>query len=1124
MNVPGRSGVGSGFGNQVSSSSGLNAPGSEFYGDVTINVGTAPSGSGTEYTYRHLLTFLQKELRSGSRVRLLDPALREQQSLADIFVDLDVRLIPDSRQDQGGHRLFDGPPDEAFAFLQQQLSLDGASRTVLIGGPGQGKTTAVQMLAQVHRCAILRNCDPEMLSPRTAAELERVDRLLSRLELSPPSGARLPLWIEADVLAAYLRQASEARSSLWHFLAERHERVLNIPVSTDTIRALVEGRPTLLVLDGYDEVPPRYRHAVMEHVMDFADEMQVARANTAVVFTSRPQAYKDELRSHQFVAWSLAQLTPEAAERHAVILAGVEDEGQRLLSLFRTALNGSAVLDLLNTPLHVALLIALLAESGPPPTSRHLLFSRYYDHVYVREQGRGGELGAFLEKHRHLVDELHRRAAFHVLATAGDGSEQRGIAVGEFAEIARSLVREVKLADDDTELDVVRQLIRFTRERLVLIVGVDADEVGFQIKSFTEFLAAAHLAQTSDECLIRERFRAVAASEPWRNVARFMAAAAFEADSLAERDLRDSVVTVLAELDRKEFVGADALLLRGAELAVDLLMDVPDLDNRYRRHLIPSSRVIENLHNRGDTLAAVASSDFDDGRIADLIGTLYSPSDVGRDRHAAWRFLNKLAEHGNAMAAKAGREYAYQAGPDALPRLLWDIAVPQVVTPEELSGLLRQADPNMVHGSSGAREVDLPAGWAKSAWEVLHGATAQLRLDVDLEGVWHLMGPSTLRGLQSRIAGLSNPPAGCHPRWSAWARVGQVLKDPASNVVETLLQALSGLKEGDNMAKSGPWPFQELLSDTSPPTSVAVDDWYIAEDRWREKGVRLHDIETYLVHGALGRHVAMSGFPFGSVHWSTPAQRDVRISSLARDVYHIWHDKQDANPGYHAHIAGNVLVPMCDYGLQYDVDTFEPAQIREIINAVPASDDMTFTLPTVCHALSECPSNETFSNLAARVVHSRWSTGYDREQRPSAHDIVERAYRVLPEVTFREFCRKIAMHSASPGSWEALNAYWIDPATPGHADWPLVALLRARGESPSRRDIARAAAAEESVWGLFDLMDNAPFWSEETRAWVREELLVQIGEPWMTNAPTIWRRARQPIQPIPLAALGLTIP
>ncbi|WP_405505956.1 NACHT domain-containing protein [Streptomyces purpurascens] len=977
----------------------------------------------------------------------------------------------------------------------------------------------MQMLAQVHRCAVLRNFDPDVLSPHAAAELERVGRLLDRLNLAPPSCSRFPLWVEAEALAAYMSRATDSQRSLWHFLAKSHEQILNIPVSIDKVRSLVEGRPTLLVLDAYDEVSPQHRKAVIECVMDIADDMQIMRANTAILVTARPQAYEDELRAHKFEAWSLEPLTSEGAERHAAVLVGSDDNGERLLDLFRVARSESAILDLLNTPLHVALLVALLAESGLPPTGRHRLFSRYYHHVYVREQGRGGELGVFLEKYRDLVDELHRRIAFHILATVDEVSSHKGISADSFAKIARSLVHETELAEDDEETDVVHQLIRFARERLVLIVGVDSDKVGFQVKSFTEFLAAAHLVRTSDEHLIRERFRAVAALEQWRNVARFMGAAAFETDSLAERDLRDSIVTVLAELDRKEFAGVDALLLRGAELAIDLLSDVPDLEERYRRHLIPSAQTIEDLDNRNDALAKVAAADFDDRRIVELAGALYAPPAVDRDRNAAWRFLNKLAEHGNVGAAETAREYVHSVAPEVLPQLLWDIAVPQVVTSEELVGLIRQADPNMVRGSSGARDVGLPKGWAASAWQVLHGGSAQLRINVKLEGLWHLSGPRSMRSLQSSTAGLSAPPAECHPHWSAWALVGQVLEASGPGIADAPLRAFADMKDG-GIVKHVPWPFHELLAGALPPSAVAVDAWYTAEDRWRESGVSLLDVETYLTHGTLGHRAAVSGFPFGAVHWSLPGRRDTRISTLARDVWDMWHDHRQGHPVYRAHVAENVLLPMCDYALKYEIGAPEPHQVRELIRAMSVSEETYLTFPTVCHALSQCPSDEEFAEIATRVVRWRWSTGQSRAEDPSAHNIIGQAHRLLDENVFHDLSWNIARQSKSSRTWDALTSYWITPANPGQAHWPLAKLLSTQGEPPSRREIARAVAATEFAWDLFEVVENVPFWSDETRAWVWEELLYQAGEPWMVYAPDIWRRGR-PARAIPLAALEL---
>jgi hypothetical protein len=325
------------------------------------------------------------------------------------------------------------------------------------------------------------------------------------------------------------------------------------------------------------------------------------------------------------------------------------------------------------------------------------------------------------------------------------------------------------------------------------------------------------------------------------------------------------------------------------------------------------------------------------------------------------------------------------------------------------------------------------------------------------------------------------------------------------------------------MAKDGPWPLQEALAADSLPGALDVNAWYAAEDRWKEQGVGLHDVQTYLAHGALGHRVATSGFPFGAVHWSLPGGHQPGISALAREVWQMWHARVESPPTYRAHVASNVLLPMCDYGVTYGVNTLSPQQTRDLIRSIPTDNDTYLVFPTVLHALSEIPNDAEFSDLVERLALWRWSTGDGRAKALPAYEVVARASRVVTPDTFRTFCRNVAQQTTCLHTWEALMAYWIEPTNPGHTDWPLMNLLRVREGLPSHRDVARAAAAERSAWSLFSLIDSIPYWSEEVREWVREQLLLQSGEPWMVNAPSIWRRARESVRPLPLSTLRVSI-
>ncbi|MFF1378176.1 NACHT domain-containing protein [Streptomyces sp. NPDC058308] len=1097
--------------NHVDGSSGLNAPGAVFHGDVTVHLAgddarTEPRTRGTE---RLLLRVLQREFHDGATVRLLDPALvREHRGIAEAFVDLLVRLpSKDEGEESAG-----GAPRH---FVKQYLAMETASfRTVLTGGPGQGKTTAVQMLAHLHRAHLLRTCDAELLSPRTVTELDRVERGLRRLELAPPATARFPLWVEADAFASYLTGATETRRSLWHHLAHRYERLLQTEVSTAEVRTLARSAPTVLILDGYDEVSPRQRSAVLGHVRDFADDLQLDRADASIIVTSRPQAYGNDLRPHGFASWTLADLTPDEAQRHAAVLAGDGAAGERLLGLFSEAARHGDLPDILNTPLHVALVVSILAGSGELPSGRHRLFARYYDHVYAREEGRGGELGTFLEQHRGLVDELHRRAAFHIMVASERRQDARGIRAEEFAAMARSVVRDIGAPTGADEAEVVERLQRFARERLVLIVGVDTDVVGFQIKSLVEFLAAAHLSETADEQLVRERFRAVAASEPWRNVARFMAAAAFEPGRLGVRDLRDSVVTALAELDLAEFTGTASLYLRGAELAIDLLADLPELDARYVHHLLPDVDVIADLDERADRLARAAAPLFEGPRLDELLDRMTTDSPGRRHSLALWRFLNKLAEAGNAVAGSAARAHLDSASPQLLPDLLLDVAIPEVVGPEQLAGCLPRADPHAVRTDAHARRIYLPA-WAEAAWEVMHsGATSSGFRSPVLEDIWPLSGPNTL--LDSRwLWPLATPPDGCHPNWAAWGEAASMLATPTTAVLDSLARKRSDFPDF-SASRMLPWPVREWLVGGGPPPQTPDSlAWLAAENRWAMHGVRLHDIETYLRKGSLDSHVASSGFPFATIHWALPAGSDPRIFSLAADVWSIWSAQGGGLPTARATIAERLLLPLCEYGLERGDPPASPRQLREAIGCIPALQTFHLTYETALLALSDCPDDAEFAALAQRLSLQEWSSG-----KGTAHDVIARARRLLYDGTFRSLCATVAELNDAPETWDALVAHWIAHGDPGHEDWPLVSLLRVDAPWPSDRDIALARKSVRGL-GLGRLADNVPYWSDELRAHVRDRVQLQEAQRWGKHPDLVpWHEVTDPL---PLALLKLRV-
>ncbi len=197
--------------------------------------------------------------------------------------------------------------------------------------------------------------------------------------------------------------------------------------------------------------------------------------------TSRPQSYEKDLEQLGFELWHLEPLGPTDAIAYAEQLIDATLEDGDLLERFRNIALQTEIRDLLYSPLHVSLILSLLDGGQDLPRERYKLFAAYYDHVYQRERTRGGELGGFLDEFRPLIDEVHQQAAFAL--QLGGESDQRSSALplDRFRAIVRGSMRKVGPPSGEVET-IVEKIIRFAQERLVLLVGIDSDAIGFQIR------------------------------------------------------------------------------------------------------------------------------------------------------------------------------------------------------------------------------------------------------------------------------------------------------------------------------------------------------------------------------------------------------------------------------------------------------------------------------------------------------------------------------------------------------------------------------------------------------------------------------------------------------------------
>lgn len=440
----------------------------------------------------------------------------------------------------------------------KQSRNDRLSATLLIGGPGQGKSTLGQLACQLHRAALLQ--------PFTAVLSTRHQELLASFyaktsgaddqpaDLAPPTKPFLPLQVSLPDLASWLaKKAAQPQHSnpsasattpsspdqmplILQFLAERPS-AQSCKLAAATLLALAAHMPVLLVLDGFDEVGAGNDRA---RLVAAARELLVVLAQQAstiqVLATTRPQGYAGELAQIgvPLHACQLALLKKDEALRYAAKLVHAKipgaDDRHQILARLEEAANEPATQRLLTTPLQVTILSSLVQQAGRAPRERWNLFEKYFTYTYTRETVHNTYASNLLANHRQHIVKIHARVALLLqVESERDGGAAARMSQQRLEEVIDAVLLEDGIADED-RLALVREITVAAGQRLVFLVEPEPGSFGFEIRSLQEFMAAWALTSGRDNEL-EERLRTIANAPMFRNVVLFIASRFFSEGS-----------------------------------------------------------------------------------------------------------------------------------------------------------------------------------------------------------------------------------------------------------------------------------------------------------------------------------------------------------------------------------------------------------------------------------------------------------------------------------------------------------------------------------------------------------------------------------------------------------------
>jgi hypothetical protein len=879
---------------------------------------------------RVLTKYLQKELLADQYANLEQAgrAADERIPIGRVFVDLDTtdkRVEGDVPAESPGfvasvldHAATRLTPDAQAGVRDSadpRLGADGphAGRLVLIGGPGQGKTTAGQFLCQLFRAAILRSRPVSELAPETLDALAGLEKHCGAEGIRVPTARRFPIRIALNRFAAALA-SEEGRLSLLAYVARQIGERTDSDVSAELLATWLGAYPWFLVLDGLDEVPASANRAdVLAALRDFSVDVSQAASDLLILATTRPQGYNADFSPQIYLHRWLAPLTPATALHYATRLvttrfSGDDERAAKILGRVQRAAENSATARLMRSPLQVTIMTTLVDRMGQPPQERWSLFNEYYDVIYQREVERDIPAAEVLRDYRPDIDAIHRRVGLLLQVE----SERTRHTDARLPTDRLDTVVEVRLREEGhTTADLTAlksHIVTAAAERLVFLVGLEADEVGFEIRSLQEFMAAEALMDGGDS-IVADRLRAISAIPAWRNVFLFAAGKCF-----AERQhLRDTIHTICAELNDADDDPLARAARVGATVSLDLLEDGPPRRQPKYAELL-TKQSLRSVANPPDEEQLRLAAVFEDRRARLYEEELGRRLESGAPSHAlgAWHTAMALVNAGHQVGASLVR--AHWPRDSVRQVALVQTALEQrpgpVMAPFVLSALDQLAPDDIANLGSDLDSFleslprDVPRWLTDLAELLMNSATTNSLLhSCQVDGVHE--------GFSLRYLTVDGPPnrLQCPARseldWEPIRLASDFLIAPSRYALASVLRRIADIGADLNFDRwfRLPWPIAACVVANQEPERLAhlatlaeagelgdLEAWLAAERRWQSDRVDendlLHADRTQL---PIDRDIGTIGFPVDIGAWTLTPSEDLFNDIRAKMSY--WYSR-----------------------------------------------------------------------------------------------------------------------------------------------------------------------------------------------------------------------------------------
>ena len=321
---------------------------------------------------------------------------------------------------------------------QALLHPDWKGHAVIVGGPGQGKSTVLQYVCQFHRARRLGE-NGYTIGQTELVRMNATSRFPIRVELR-----RYAEWATQSESAPATRSSKKKRKkqntysaddgwrSLEEYVIDHVQRHIGANKFTGRdLALLLATEPVLLALDGLDEVasvPARER--VINEIKQMRGRLSADAADLVILVATRPGASMQPLSSlNAFPVLHLQRLTQglrlQYLQKWCDVVKLTAAETSKLQATFMDSQNVAHTIELAAYPMQLAILLHLLYRRQLLPQQRTELYAEYLKTFLDREQGEEKE--PLLADQRRVVEETHAYLGWYLQTKAEEGQSSGSI-------------------------------------------------------------------------------------------------------------------------------------------------------------------------------------------------------------------------------------------------------------------------------------------------------------------------------------------------------------------------------------------------------------------------------------------------------------------------------------------------------------------------------------------------------------------------------------------------------------------------------------------------------------------------------------------------------------------------